>query len=458
MDKEKILIVDDEESILESLSGVLEDEGYRTISARNGIDALEIFGREFPDITFLDIWMPDMDGLEVLRRLKAQDPDGVIIMISGHGTIASAVKAVKSGAFDFIEKPLNMDEILLSLEKSLEHRNLLLENRRLREIVRKKAQQTQPYLFPQMEVVETEAQIFPPIKHTANPPPSSGSWSSPQGKGHQQKTLKQSMVLYGTGLHSGLKTGLMLQPLPPNSGVLFGNIYDEHTVPGRLMYVVETDHATSLRRGRITAKTIEHFMAVLHAYGINNLLVKMNEEIPIMDGSALDFCKIIEEAGIEEQDEVSGELVIDRRYEVGQIGPDKKYIYIEPSDYFGVRYLLDYPPPIGQQEYTFIMRDEAAFREEIAPARTFGFLKDIKLLAKMGLVEGGRLHNVIILDEGRVMNTTLRFPDEFVRHKILDIIGDFYLFNQPVKGWITANMTGHSDNIALLRAIQKDLG
>jgi len=458
MAKEKILIVDDEESILESLSGALEDEGYRTISARNGIDALEIFGRELPDITFLDIWMPDMDGLEVLRRLKDQDPDGVIIMISGHGTIASAVKAVKSGAFDFIEKPLNMDEILLSLEKSLEHRNLLLENRRLREIVRKEAHQTQPYLFPQMEVVETEAQISPPIKHTANPPSSSGSWSSPQGKGHQQKTLKQSMVLYGTGLHSGLKTGLMLQPLPPNSGVLFGNIYDEHTVPGRLMYVVETDHATSLRRGRITAKTIEHFMAVLHAYGINNLLVKMNEEIPIMDGSALDFCKIIEEAGIEEQEEISGEIVIDRRYEVGQIGPDTKYIYIEPSDYFGVRYLLDYPPPIGQQEYTFIMRDEAAFREEIAPARTFGFLKDIKLLAKMGLVEGGRLHNVIILDEGRVMNTTLRFPDEFVRHKILDIIGDFYLFNQPVKGLITANMTGHSDNIALLRAIQKGLG
>jgi len=224
------------------------------------------------------------------------------------------------------------------------------------------------------------------------------------------------------------------------------------------MYVEGTDHATSLRKGRITAKTIEHFMAVLHAYGINNLLVKMNEEIPIMDGSALDFCKIIEEAGIEEQDEVSGELVIDRQYTVGEIDPDKKYISIEPSDYFGVRYLLNSPPPIGRQEYTFIMRDEGAFKEEIAPARTFGFIKDIKSLAKMGLVEGGRLHNVILLDEGRVMNTTLRFPDEFVRHKILDIIGDFYLFNQPIKGWITANMTGHSDNIALLREIQKDFG
>ncbi len=457
MIKGKILIVDDEESILKSLSGVLEDEGYQTITASNGKEALEIYGREFPDVTFLDIWMADMDGLEVLRRLKAQDPDGVIIMISGHGTIASAVKAVKSGAFDFIEKPLNMNEIFLSLEKAIEHRNLLLENRRLCEMVRKKDRETQPYLFSEMEAAEQESQISPPIKAVKDslPPPSSQSF--PKGRGVRQRTLKQSMILYGTGLHSGLKTGLMLLPLPPHSGVLFGNIYDEHTVPGKLMYVDGADHATSLRKGRIRAKTIEHFMAVLHAYGINNLLVKMNEEIPIMDGSALDFCKIIEEGGIEEQDEVLGELVIDRRYAVGEIDSDKKYIYIEPSDYFGVRYLLNYPPPIGRQEYTFIMRDEVAFKEEIAPARTFGFLKDIKSLAKMGLVEGGRLHNVIILDEGRVMNTTLRFSDEFVRHKILDIIGDFYLFNQPIKGWVTANMTGHGDNIALLREIQKDL-
>ena len=458
MGEGKVLIVDDEESILESLSGILEDEGYQAITARNGIEALEISGREFPDVTFLDVWMPDMDGLEVLRRLRAQDPDKVIIMISGHGTIASAVKSVKSGAFDFIEKPLNMDEILLSLDKALEYRSLLLENRRLRELVRRKDHQAQLHLFPKMGAVEAEAQAVPPIQPVKDSPFQAGSRSFPQGRGVLQRTLKQSMVLYGTGLHSGLKTGLMLLPLPPNSGILFGNIYDEHTVPGRLMYVEETEHATSLRKGRITAKTIEHFMAVLHAYRINNLLVKMNEEIPIMDGSALDFCKIIEEAGIEEQDEKSGELVIERQYGVGEIDQDKKYISIEPSDYFEVRYLLNYPSPIGQQEYTFTMKDEAAFKEEIAPARTFGFLKDIKSLTKLGLIEGGRLHNVILLDEGRVMNTTLRFPDEFVRHKILDIIGDFYLFNQPVRGRITANMTGHSDNIALLREIQKDFG
>jgi len=458
MAKGKVLIVDDEESILKSLSGVLEDEGYETNTADNGLKALELFGREIPDVTFLDIWMPDMDGLEVLRRLKVQDPDGIIVMISGHGTIASAVKAIKSGAFDFIEKPLNMNEILLSLEKAIDHRNLLLENQRLREIVRKRHLQAQPYLFPEMKAAETEIQIPQPKREAEGARPRGGSRSLSKGRGVRQRTLKQSMVLYGTGLHSGLKTGLMLLPLPPNSGILFGNIYDEHTVPGKLEYVEETDHATSLRKGRITAKTIEHFMAVLHAYGINNLLVKMNEEIPIMDGSALDFCKIIEEAGIEEQDEVIGELVIDRRYTVGDVDPDKKYIAIEPSDYFGVRYQLNYPPPMGRQEYTFVMTDEAAFKEEVAPARTFGFLKDIKSLAKMGLVEGGRLHNVILLDEGRVMNTTLRFPDEFARHKILDIIGDFYLLNQPIKGWVTANMTGHSENIALLREIRRAFG
>ncbi len=458
MGKGKILIVDDEVSILESLSGILEDEGYGAITARNGIEGLEISSREFPDVTFLDIWMPDMDGLEVLRRLRAQDPDRVIIMISGHGTIASAVKAVKSGAFDFIEKPLNMDEILLSLQKAMEHRALLVENRRLREIVRRRDRQTQLSLFPKMGKPETEAQISTPVTSAEQSPRPADPRRLPKGRGVRQKTLKQSMVLYGTGLHSGLKTGLMLLPLAPNSGILFGNIYDEHTVPGKLMYVEETDYATSLRKGRITAKTIEHFMAVMHAYGINNLLVKMNEEIPIMDGSALDFCKIIEEAGIEEQDGESEELVIERRYAVGEIDPDKKYMYIEPADYFGVRYSLNYPPPVGRQEYTFTMRDEAAFKEEIAPARTFGFLKDIKSLTKMGLIEGGRLHNVILLDEGRVMNTTLRFPDEFVRHKILDIVGDFYLLNQPIKGWITANMTGHSDNITLLREIHKDHG
>jgi UDP-3-O-[3-hydroxymyristoyl] N-acetylglucosamine deacetylase len=273
-----------------------------------------------------------------------------------------------------------------------------------------------------------------------------------------QRTLMQSMVLYGTGLHSGLKTGMILLPQPPGSGIVFCKLSEDLNVPGHLDYVLSTEFATSVAKGRTVIRTVEHFMAVLHAYRISNLLIKINGEIPIMDGSALDFCRIIEEAGIEEQMAGYEELVIDRRYQVGEESPEGKYIYIEPADTFGVRYRLNYPLPIGKQDFTFILDGTEHFKQEIAPARTFGFLKDAEKLSKMGMAGGGHLHNVILLDDKGVVNTTLRFPDEFVRHKILDILGDFYLLNRSIKGMVTANMTGHSDNIALLREIRKGMG
>ena len=262
------------------------------------------------------------------------------------------------------------------------------------------------------------------------------------------------MVLYGTGLHSGMKTGLLLQPLPPNSGILLGSISYEDVVPAHLDYVQSTEFATALKKGRATAMTIEHLMAVLHAYRITNLMVKMIEEIPIMDGSALEFCKIIEEAGVEEQEGSVEELVIDRRMEFVR---GHKSLVIEPSDAFSVHYFLDYPSPIGKQSLCFVLKDEKAFREEIAPARTFGFLKDVEMLGRMGLGEGARVHNFILLDDEKVVNTELRFPDEFVRHKILDLIGDFYLLNRPVRGKVTARLTGHTENYALMKKIQEEM-
>jgi len=269
-----------------------------------------------------------------------------------------------------------------------------------------------------------------------------------------QRTLKRSMVLYGTGLHSGMKTGLLLQPLPPNSGILFGNISSDEVVPAHLDYVQATEFATSLKRGRAIAKTIEHLMAVLHAYRITNLMVKMIEEIPIMDGSALEFCKIIEEAGVEEQEERLGELIIDRRLEVVR---GNKSLVIEPSEVFSGHYFLDYPPPIGQQEAVFVLESEETFKNQIAPARTFGFLKDVETLERMGMGEGGRLHNFILVDDEKIVNTELRFPDEFARHKILDLIGDFYLINRPVRGRVTAHLTGHTENIELLKKICEEM-
>jgi UDP-3-O-acyl N-acetylglucosamine deacetylase len=267
-----------------------------------------------------------------------------------------------------------------------------------------------------------------------------------------QRTLKQSMVLYGTGLHSGKKTGLLLQPLPPHSGILFGNVSSEEVVPAHLDYVQTTEFATSLKKGSAIAKTVEHLMAVLHAYHITNLMIKMIEEIPIMDGSALEFCKIVEEAGVEDQEERVDELVLDRRIEI--VNKNKSMV-IEPAETFSIHFFLDYPPPIGQQTFDFELGNEEVFRDQIAPARTFGFLKDIEMLEKMGMGGGGRLHNFILLEDGKIVNTELRFPDEFVRHKILDLIGDFYLLNRPVRGRVTARLTGHTENIALMKKIQE---
>jgi UDP-3-O-acyl N-acetylglucosamine deacetylase len=174
-----------------------------------------------------------------------------------------------------------------------------------------------------------------------------------------------------------------------------------------------------------------------------------------MDGSALEFCKMIEEAGVEEQEERVNELRIDRRLEINY---KNKSLVIEPAEIFLIHYFLDYPAPIGQQSLDFILEREEVFRDQIAPARTFGFLKDVEMLERMGMIGGGRLHNVILVDDEKVVNTELRFPDEFVRHKILDLIGDFYLLNRPIRGKITAHFTGHSENIALLKKIQEEVG
>jgi UDP-3-O-acyl-N-acetylglucosamine deacetylase len=173
-------------------------------------------------------------------------------------------------------------------------------------------------------------------------------------------------------------------------------------------------------------------------------------EVPVLDGSALEFCRTFEAIGLEDQGEPRLDFVVDRRYEVGS---GEKTLAIEPYDGFAVSYLLRYPPPIGTQQYDFDLTDFAAYECEIAPARTFGFMRDLKMMNELGLGSGGRLDNFILVGEDDVINTELRFPDEFVRHKILDVIGDLYLLGYPLRGKVTARLTGHRDNIALVRKL-----
>ncbi len=432
--EKKVLIVDDEERVVQSIRGVLEDEGFHVVSAKSGDEAMNIFMRENPDVTLLDIWMPGMDGIEVLKRLKGMSPDCQVIMISGHATISTAMAAVKQGAFDFIEKPISLDVLLRTIWRAFDNQLELMGDEQARQPFSDRSDTPSLSSSPPKEALSRESHRK---KSTSLTP---------------QRTIKKSVVLYGTGLHSGMKTGLLLQPLPPRSGILFGNVSYEEVVPAHLDYVQTTDFATSLKKGVAIAKTVEHLMAVLHAYRISNLMVKMIEEIPIMDGSAMEFCNLIEEAGIEEQNEKVNEIAIEQRVEVTN---KNKSLIIEPAEVFSIQYFLDYPPPIGQQSFKFVLDNEKTFKEQIAPARTFGFLKDIEMLERMGLGSGGRLHNFILVDDEKIVNTELRFLDEFVRHKILDLIGDFYLLNRPVRGKVRAHLTGHTENIVMMRKIQE---
>ena len=424
-----ILVVDDEDGVRESVREVLSDEGYRVVDTSDGTRVLQIIREERPELVLLDIWMPQIDGIGLLKEIKSQEPDINVVMVSGHGNIHTAVTATKFGAFDFIEKPVSLDGLLLTVQRALGE--------------------------------------MPAMPRAGEPKHSGGRARKTRtakttvtrgGVGTQttkQRTLKKSVVLSGQGLHSGVKTGVILHPLPPCSGILFTGISGDVTVPAHLDYVGSTGYATTLRSKDYAVGTVEHLLAALHSYGITNLLVKVQGEIPILDGSALEFCHAIDEAGVKEENEDCAAIVIDRPYRVQAKGGE--FISIEPARELSIRYFLRYPTPVGEQEHTYFFQGAEFFKAEIAPARTFGFLKDIAQLQNMGLANGGRLSNFILIDDEKIVNTDLRFDNEFARHKILDILGDFYLLGRPICGAIAAHMTGHSDNIALLRKIREGM-
>jgi UDP-3-O-acyl N-acetylglucosamine deacetylase len=356
-------------------------------------------------------------------------------MMSGHGTAATAVKAIKMGAFDYLEKPLSYRRAVEAAAGALSYKKSLGERGDPLPLVGLPKDRLEP------ERQLTPAPAFRLLQTTDRP----------------QRTLRQSTVVYGLGLHSGQRTGMSLQPLPPDSGIHFITLPTGVEIPAHVGAVADTDYATTLSREGENIRTVEHLLSALHACGVGNLLIKVHGEIPVLDGSALEFCRLLEGVGLEDQAEPQKEVVIDRLYEVNGSGGEK-LLAIEPADGFSVSYLLRYPPPLGEQYYDFHLADFATYKREIAPARTFGFMKDLKMMNELGLGSGGRLDNFILVGDDEVINTELRFPDEFVRHKILDIVGDLYLLGYPIRGKVTARLTGHRDNIALLKKILAENG
>ncbi len=426
-----ICIVDDEAFICSSVAGILKDDGYAAI----GFPDAESFWRKLdtmePSLVLLDIWLPGEDGMQLLKRLHDRFPSLPIIMMSGHAGIDAAVAAIKAGAYDFLEKPLHLDVLLEKVKAALKQRPSRSD--------------ATPIPGPTLEVVGSDQDMFPGAVELVE-------------SSTRQRTLKGNAVLNGIGLLSGRNKGIILSPLGVDEGIVFQTL-DGQTLRGHVTALADfsqplsnrsfSANSTTLERGRQRVRTVEHLMAVLSMYGLTNVLIKVDDEVPNIDGSAKDFCDRIVQAGIEEQEAYTKVAVVRRKIAVGTERKEEKHLYAEPFDGFEISMRVDYPPPIGEQALTF-NPEKSSFVEEIAPARSFNTFENIEMAQKLGKVGAGYLHSHIILYDGKVINTELRYPDEFVRHKILDLIGDLYLLGYPIRGRITANMTSHGYNQALV--------
>ncbi|MES2917802.1 MAG: UDP-3-O-acyl-N-acetylglucosamine deacetylase [Pseudomonadota bacterium] len=272
----------------------------------------------------------------------------------------------------------------------------------------------------------------------------------------RQRTVKQAIRASGIGLHSGAKIYLTLKPGPVDSGIVFRRTDLEPPVelPARTLMVKDTTMATSLVQGDVRLSTIEHLMSALAGLGIDNAVVEVTAaEIPIMDGSAGPFVFLIQAAGIVEQQAPKRFARIKRRIEVRD---GDKIAAFEPYDGFKVCFTIDFDHPAfpAETRYAEVDLSTTAYVKEVSRARTFGFMRDIEYLRSRNLALGGSMENAIVVDDHGVMNAEgLRYKDEFVRHKMLDAIGDLYLLGHSILGEYQGHKSGHGLNNQLLRAM-----
>src|SRR5262245_24422613 len=258
-----------------------------------------------------------------------------------------------------------------------------------------------------------------------------------------QHTIRRQISCVGIGLHSGNKVNLTLKPAPADFGIRFRRTdLGSHEVPATVQNLAGIQLATGLANNEVSVETVEHLLAALVSVGIDNLRIELNSpEVPIMDGSAAPFIYLIHEAGVQRLQTPRKYLKIVRPIALSR---GDKRIALYPSDHFKVTYSISYDHPLLRHQSRTLRITEESFVEELAPARTFTFLKDVEMLRQNGLALGGSLDNAIVLGETGVLNNALRFEDEFVRHKILDAIGDLALVGYPVIGHLVAHRAGHA--------------
>jgi UDP-3-O-[3-hydroxymyristoyl] N-acetylglucosamine deacetylase len=259
----------------------------------------------------------------------------------------------------------------------------------------------------------------------------------------KQTTLAKPAETSGIGLHTAVTVQLRLLPAPPDTGYVFVRTdLGGFEIPATVESVAHCSYATTLMRTGVMLSTVEHLLAALRGAGVDNAYIEVdNLELPIMDGSSEAFTEMIERAGVVEQPLARRALLVRETVSVEQ---GARRILIEPSETFEIDCMIDFPHPMIRRQHRYFELKNGAFGREISPARTFGFTEEIEALRRANLIRGGSLDNAIVLTpEGMLNETALRFADEFVRHKILDIIGDLALLGMPILGRVRAERSGH---------------
>ncbi len=267
----------------------------------------------------------------------------------------------------------------------------------------------------------------------------------------EQRTVAKAVSCAGVGLHSGKEVRMTIHPAPVNHGIKFKRIDLPGTpaVTAQFNRVVDTSLATVIGSDGCIVSTIEHLMATFAGLSIDNALVELDAyEVPVMDGSAGPFTRMIVEVGIQNQDVTRHYFVLKDKIELTD---GSKSVTVFPAESFRITCSIEFDHPlIGKQEFSVDVTDEA-FAAEISNARTFGFLHEVEYLKRYGLAQGGSLDNAVVIDKDRIVNQDgLRYPDEFVRHKILDCLGDFSLLGMPILGHLVVTRSGHQFNHAFL--------
>ena len=271
----------------------------------------------------------------------------------------------------------------------------------------------------------------------------------------KQRTIAKTVKGVGIGLHKGDPVEIVLEPLEADSGIVFYRSDLSVTIEAKPENVVDTKMATVIGKNGAVISTIEHLLSAIYSYGIDNIRISLSAaEVPIMDGSATSFCMLLDEAGIKELDKNKNVMIIKK--EVLHTSGEK-FTKISPSKTAKYHFIIDFPHPvIGREEYEFVF-SKKDYIQNISKARTFGFLKDVQMLRSMGLALGGSLDNAIVLDDNKMLNSDpLRYENEFVRHKILDAIGDLSLLGMPVIGSYSSFAGSHDLNHNLTLEILKD--